>query len=223
MRVRLLPVILLVILAACVPESRPTATPDASTPSPAASETAPPATASASASVEPTNEPTDEPTATPTPEPTESTGASPSETVGPGAATECSGSDQNRDFFVDAAAALDWTVYCAKLPSGWFVDSGEYRRAGGGRLEIAYRGPGGARFELHEGAFCAAADGCVPGGIEVGDAQLGDQSGTLIATDDGGWALVVEGDGTISWLAIGSGMNEDAFRGFSGAVVAVGS
>jgi hypothetical protein len=141
--------------------------------------------------------------------------------VEPGAADACSGSDQNRDFFRDAANALDWTVYCAKLPSGWFVDSGEYRRAGGGRLEISYRGPGGARFELHEGAFCAAADGCVPSGIEVGEAQLGDQSGALRATDEGGWALVVDGDGTISWLAIGSGMDENEFRALAAAVVAV--
>jgi hypothetical protein len=107
------------------------------------------------------------------------------------------------------------------LPSGWFVDSGEYRTAGGGRLEITYRGPGGARFELHEGAFCSAADGCVPSGIEVGAAPLGDQSGRLIATDTGGWALVVDGDGTISWLAIGTGMDESTFRALAAAVVAV--
>lgn len=223
MRLRLLFVLLAVVIGGCVPEAHSTETPDGSTPSSSASSAAstaePVASPSASASVEPT----DEPIATPSDEPTvEPTDASPSASVGPDAAANCSGSDKNKDFFRDAAAALDWTVYCAKLPSGWFVDSGEYRRAGGGKLEIAYRGPGGARLELHEGAFCSAADGCVPSGIEVGDAQLGDQTGTLKATDDGGWALVVEGDGTISWLAVGTGMDEAAFRALTSAAIAVG-
>ncbi len=172
-------------------------------------------------SIEPTAEPE-----SPSPSPSESASASPpdespSGSPGSGPAAACSGSDQNRNFFTDAAKALSWTVYCAKLPSGWFVDSGEYRRAGGGRLEITYRGPGGARFELHEGAFCSFADGCVPSGLEVGEAALGDQPGRLIATDEGGFAIVVDGDGTISYLAKGSGMDENAFRALAAAVVAV--
>jgi hypothetical protein len=211
--------IVLAVLVGCVPESRPTETPDSATPSsPAASPSAGSATPDPSVSIEPTTEPV----VTPTPSASASpSGATPSESVGPGSAAACSGSDKNRSFFMDAAKALPWTVYCAVLPSGWFVDSGEYRRAGGGRLEITYRGPGGARLELHEGAFCTAADGCVPSGIEVGEAPLGDQTGTLRATDEGGWALVVDGDGTISWLAIGSGMDENEFRGLAAAVVAV--
>jgi hypothetical protein len=219
MRLPFVIAIVLVVLVGCVPESRPTETPDSATPS---SSAASPTEASASPDASVSIEPSIEPLVTPTPSASASPPiASPSGSVEPGAADACSGSDQNRDFFRDAAKALDWTVYCAKLPSGWFVESGEYRRAGGGRLEISYKGPGGARFELHEGAFCSSADGCVPSGIEVGEAQLGDQTGTLRATDVGGWALVVDGDGTISWLAIGSGMDENAFRGLAAAAVAV--
>ncbi len=218
MRLRILPALLLVVLVGCVPESRPTETPAASTPSQAAS-------AAASAALTPdaseSTGPTDEPSESPTPEPSAEPSESPSESAGPSAAAGCSGSDQNREFFEAAAGALDWTVYCATLPSGWFVDSGEYRQAGGGRLVIAYRGPGGARLELHEGAFCSSADGCVPSGIEVGEAQFGDQTGALRATDEGGWALVVEGDGTIGWLAIGRGLDEEDFRSITAGLVAV--
>jgi hypothetical protein len=217
MRLRSLFAVTLLIVAACVPEARPTETPDVTTPSPSASPTDVVATPSSSVPVDPTDVPVETPTSSPTVEPSEET---PSESVGPGAAA-CSGSDANRDFFEDAASVLNWTVYCAVLPTGWFVNSGEYRRAGGGRLEIAYRGPGGARLELHEGAYCAAGDGCVPSGTEAGEASFGDKSGTLIATDDGGWALIVDGDAQISWLAVGTGLDEAAFRALTAAIAAV--
>ncbi len=216
MRLRFLLAVTLLVVAACVPEARPTETPEDSTPSPTASPTVPPATPGESVPVDPTEPPAETPTAPPTDEPSES----PSESAGPGAAA-CSGNDQNRDFFEDAAAVLDWTVYCAVLPTGWFVNSGEYRRAGGGRLEIAYRGPGGARFELREGAYCAAGDGCVPSGTEAGEASFGDRSGTLISTDNGGWALIVDGNSQISWLAIGTGLDEAGFRALTSALAAV--
>jgi hypothetical protein len=180
-------------------------------PPPTDEPTAPPATA------EPI--PSDVATETDSPPPAE---ASPSASAGPGPAADCSGSDENRDFFRAAASALDWTVYCAVLPAGWFVDSGQYRQAAGGWVQIAYRGPAGARFELHEGAFCAAADGCVPTGTETGDAQFGDKGGTMVALDDGGWAVVVDRGEKISWLAVGTGLGEDAFKGFAAALVTVG-
>jgi hypothetical protein len=156
-----------------------------------------------------------------TPSPSSSVEPSPSASAGSGAAAACSGTDDNRLFFEAASATLNWTVYCAVLPSGWFVDTGEYRRASGGRLEIAYRGPGGARLELREGGFCADGSGCVPSGAESGDAAFGDKTGTLIATDDGGWAVVVERDAAISWLAVGTGINEDTFRSITSALAVV--
>lgn len=210
--------LLLAVVVACSPASDPTSSPDEPTPATAASPTESLATSEAPPSVEPPPTPT--PTSDPSVEPTL---PAPSESAGPRPAAACSGNDQNREFFEAAAAALQWRVYCAVLPSGWFVVSGEYRQAGGGRLEITYRGPGGARFELHEGAFCADADGCVPTGTETGDATFGSRShtGTLIATDDGGWAIVVDRGEAISWLAVGTGVDEDAFRAFAAAVAAV--
>ena len=208
----------LVILVACVPTAGPTATASRSAAVPAASPSESLATEESSS---PSLEPSDEPVATESSPPSDDPSASPSESAGPGAAAACTGSDKNREFFEAAAAALDWNVYCALLPSGWFVDSGEYRQAGGGRLEIAYRGPGGAHLELHEGAFCADTAGCIPPGTESGDATFGDLAATLIATDDGGWATTTEPNGGMSWLAIGGGVNEEAFRSITDALAIV--
>ena len=203
------------LLAACVPASRSSAAPEEPTEVPGSSFEEPSFTPDVSLPAEPS----DEPVATPSP--SSAVEPSPSASAGSGAAAHCSGSDDNRLFFADAAVVLNWTVYCAVLPSGWFVDTGGYRRAGGGRLEIAYRGPGGARLELREGAFCGDDSGCVPDGTESGDAPFGDKTGALIATDDGGWAVIVDRGETISWLAVGSGIGEDQFRGITSALAAV--
>jgi hypothetical protein len=175
-------------------------------------------------SVEPSSQPASQapppPTAVVDTPPPGSPSASAS--AGPGPAGACSGSAENRDFFRAAASALNWAVYCAVLPAGWFVDSGQYRQAGGGSVQIAYRGPGGARLELHEGAFCTASDGCVPSGADGGDAPFGDKTGTFVALDSGGFAVIVARGEKISWLAVGTGMDEATFRGIAGALTVVG-
>lgn len=204
------------VLVGCGASAGPTPTPDDSTEAPGSSPVEPSfTTAEPSLATEPSLQPVATPSPSSTVEP------SPSEPAGSGAAAACSGDDKNREFFEAAAATLSWTVYCAVLPSGWFVDTGGYRQAGGGRLEIAYRGPGGARLELREGAFCADGSGCVPSGADSGDASFGDKTGTLTATDDGGWAVVVDRGAPISWLAVGTGLDEDAFRAITTAIAAV--
>jgi hypothetical protein len=186
----------------------------------AAIETEPPASEEPTAAPESEEPPPSEPPLETEPPASDEPGASASS--GPGPAAACSGNDQNRDFFRAAASALDWTVYCAVLPTGWFVDSGQYRQAGGGRVEIAYRGPGGARLELNEGAFCTAEDGCVPAGSEAGEASFGDRTGAFVALDDGGWAVVVDRGEPVSWLAVGTGMDDAGFREIAGALSPVG-
>jgi hypothetical protein len=173
-------------------------------------------------SIPPTDEPTAEPTSEPTDEPTAEPTDDPDVTSSPGPAARCSGSDDNRDFFVAVAAAVTWPVYCADLPRGWFVEAGQYRLAGGGRMEITYRGPGSNRLTLREGAFCSETGGCVPAGTEIGDAAFGDQDGTLVALDDGGWAIIVDRGAQISWLALGTGLDESTFRAIGEALVRVG-
>lgn len=167
------------------------------------------------------------PTAPPATEPPPQTDAPSSEppasaepTSGSGAAAECTGSDANRDFYADAAAALDWAVYCAVLPSGWFVNTGEYTLRDGGRLTIEYKGPGGARFALDESASCVTAQGCPPSGTEVGPAELGDRRATLVALDDGELAIYAT-DASGAWQATGTGLEQDLFTRLAADLVEV--
>ena len=175
-------------------------------------------------SAEPSAEPaaTPEPVATPAPTaesptetPTPPASGEPAASGQPGSAALCTGTAANRDFFAKVAAAFDWPVYCAVLPARWSVASGSYRSAGGGRMEIAYNGPGGARFELHEGAFCDLPEGCVPNGPDAGTAAFGDLSGTLVTGDDGSYAVVVDRGKARSWLAVGVGLDLEVFKGFA--------
>lgn len=186
------------------PPSEPSPTAAAATPALTPDAVLTPAPSSAPASAEPTAAPSDPPGS-----------------AAPGAADACTGTDANRDFFESVAAAVAWPVYCPVLPGGWFVDAGEYRLAAGGRMEITYRGPGGARLELREGAFCATDDGCVPAGTHLGDAPFGDLTGTLVSADDGRWAISVDPGAPISWLAVGSGLEEATFRAYVAALTAV--
>lgn len=127
----------------------------------------------------------------------------------------CTGTDANRTFFADAAERFGWPVYCAILPARWNVITGNFAGANGGRLDISYRGPNGATLSLQQGAFCNAGDGCVPPGIDAGDAPFGDQTGTFVTLTDGGYAIVVDRGSNPSWLAVGNGMDEATFRTFA--------
>ena len=186
----------------------PSLSPSASGPSPSdgATATVQPSPSSTSSDVA-TQSPsaTASPTATAPPEPGQS--LSPEEAV-----LACAGSDDNRGFFLAASRELDWPVYCPVLPERWFVSSGTYSARGVGQLVIGYRGPQGATLTLQQGGFCETADGCVPAGTDAGEASFGDQQGTFVTLDDGGYAIVVGRADTPSWLATASGMDEATFR-----------
>jgi hypothetical protein len=162
-----------------------------------------------------------------TPEPPATEAPSPSlapeptdDNAGP-VAGECTGTDENLAFYAQFAQVVDWPVYCPALPSGWFVGSGQWRQADGPRLEISYRGPGGAGLLLQEGAYCPADGDCVPPGDEIGQTAFGDREGTLIETADG-WAIVVDRGEQPSWLLTVTGVGEAAARGFASDLVEVG-
>jgi hypothetical protein len=217
-----LPVLAVFLAAGCIgqddvrDDGSPTPTAAASVAGPSA-ESTPEASATAETTPAPTATPTEAPTATPT----AAASAEPTPTAEAGSAATCTGNDDNRAFFADVAAAFDWPVYCAVLPPRWSVESGRYRSAGGGWMEMFYRGPNGARFELHEGAFCDDGDGCVPDGPDAGSAAFGDQSGTLVNGSDGRFAVVVDRGDDISWLAIGDGVDVETFKDLAAALVRV--
>jgi hypothetical protein len=207
------------IAAGCIGADRATDAPSATSTvaAPSSAPTVEPTTAA-----EPTATPSAASTEAPTPDPTPAEASAEPSPAGTAASVDaCTGNDSNRTFFTQVAAAVDWPVYCPVLPARWSVDSGQYRLAGGGWMRIAYKGPGGARFELSEGAFCDDADGCVPGGPDAGGAAFGDLSGTLVIGADGRYAMVVDRGADQSWVAIGVGLDVEVFKDFAANLVRV--
>ena len=214
-----MPILGAFIAAGCIGTDRaqdsPSASPTATAPS--AEPTVEPTPTAAPTAV-PTAVPTESPTPIPTPD---EPSAEPSESGSAGSVDACTGNDSNRTFYAQVAAAVDWPVYCPVLPARWSVDSGQYRLAGGGWMRIAYQGPGGARFELSEGAFCDEADGCVPSGPDAGSAAFGDLTGTLVVGADGRYAVVVDRGAERSWLAVGVGLDVEVFKDFAANLIRV--
>ena len=212
-------VVAVLVLAGCgdTPGRTPAATdtPGTSAPAPTDEPTTP-ASPEPPATDEPTQAPTDEPSG----EPVETPGA----TSSPGSAAACSGNDDNRAFYVGVAGAVTWDVYCPVLAAGWFVDTGSFRLSGGGRMEIAYRGPGGQRLEIRQGAFCDDASGCPPPGSDVGAASFGDRAARLY--DAGGTpaspTVFAAGGGAIGWEAVGIGMDGATLAAYTAAFAKVG-
>jgi len=160
------------------------------------------------------------------PSPTASSGDTPTPIVPssqPGSPSDsCSESDANRVFFRQAAASMAWSVYCAALGDGWFVDAGSFRLANGGRLEITYRGPDGAQLALVEGNVCEGEDveTCAPRDAVIAPATFGDRDGTLGRLANG-LVLDVDRGANPSWRATGLGLTEEAFRAICAGLIAV--
>ena len=207
-----------VLVAAC---AGPTTTepPGSSTPATATPE---PATPDAPSATPDTPEPS--PTAEPaTPEPaTEEPAGEPTEPGDDGSAGgECTGTEENLAFYREFAEIVEWAVYCPVLPTGWFVGTGQWRQAEGGRLEISYRGPHGAGAMLQEGSYCPGEGDCVPPGEDVEPIPFGDLEGMLVRTDDG-WAVVVDRGERQSWLLTITGVDETDARRIAADLVEVG-
>ncbi len=194
----------------------------ASTPTASPAKTPPASPAKTPRPTKPPPTPTDEPTASPGETPTEpaSPSASPSAHPSSGSAGACTGTSANRDFYVALADAVAWDVYCAVLPTGWHVDTGDYHLSKGGQLDITYKGPNGARLELQEGAFCGGADGCLPAGGTPGSASFGGRDARLVDLG-GGKLAVVTGDPGIAWQATGTNLDAATLTGFTAALALV--
>jgi len=187
------------------------------------------------AQITPTPEPTPSPTPTPTPVPTPTPASSasssasaaatptptptPAVTPGPsGPAGACSGSAGNKDFFVQAANVLTFNVYCAKLPSGWYLGSATYELPSGGLLRASYKGPNSATFSISEGAYCTAGTAaCSPKDSSLGNAKFGDLSGALVSVA-GGYAVYVAPGTARAYSASGKGMTQATFVALAAAI-----
>ena len=227
----LLALALALTLAACgtaVPSSGASTSSGAPSPSAVPATEAPDVTAGPLETEEPmeTEGPvdTEEPGATEEPietEPVETIDPSASPGASDGPAAACSGSDANREFYDGVAAAVDWTVLCAVLPKGWYVSTGSYRLANGGKLVIGYKGPGGSTLRLSEGAFCIDGSGCMPAGTEGGEVPLGPMTGTLVRQAGGGFSIVADRGLNPSWLLETRGLDEAATLAIGAALAVV--
>ena len=161
------------------------------------------------------------------PAPSDSVTATPSITGGTGTPAGCSGTAENRDFYAAAAQAVQWRVYCAVLPTGWFIESGSWRLRGGGQLQVAYKGPNAARLVLQEGAYCTTgASACSPRDHDLGAAAFGDQRGTLADLGPNepadGYAIYVNpGVTPPSWSITGTNMDQATFVGIAAALLRI--
>jgi hypothetical protein len=153
----------------------------------------------------------------PSPAASTSPAASATPTPSPAGADECSGNDDNQEFFDGAADGLPFDVYCAVLPDGWSVAGGEWRDA---RLEIEYRGPGGASLLLRQGRFCGDIPECLPDGRDVGPAAFGDREGRLLELDDR-FAIVVDELPDQAYVAESEGLDEDEITAIGEALLRV--
>ncbi len=171
---------------------------------------------SASASPEPSGEPSV--SSAPSPSASAAASPSPSASASPDA-TACSGSDDNRTFFAQAADTLSFEIYCAVLPSGWSLVGGSYRSASGGRLEISYKGPGGATLRLRQGPnACADDPACPPTGTDLGAASFGDQGASLLATSTG---LAVVASAAVPYIAETTVLDQDATKALTSALIPI--
>jgi hypothetical protein len=167
----------------------------------------------------------------PTPQPVDSSSAAPSgaPSINPSGAvvpaSGCSGTAENRDFYAAAAAAVDWSVYCPVLPTGWFVESGSWRLANGGHLQVSYKGPNGARLMVQEGTYCTAGvSACSPHDHDIGPAAYGDMAGDLVdlgpdEPGDGYAVYVNPGSDPPSWSITGTNIDQAAFTAIAAALL----
>lgn len=109
---------------------------------------------------------------------------------------------------------MSWPVYCAVLPAGWSVETGNYTVANGGHLNITYRGPGNAHLALAEGNVCDGLgtdiDVCAPRDAVIGPAAFGDQVGEL-GQEGTGLVLDVDRGANPSWRVTGLGISAADF------------
>ncbi len=185
------------VLAGCS-SSAPTPIVILVTPSPAASTPAP--------------TPTPEVTPTPSPEVTATPSESPTS-----AAAACTGTAAHQAFFVNAAADLPFDVYCAVLPSSWWLDSASYN---GPFLEVAYKNGAGDSIWIFEGGWCPPEAWCADPGPPVGSASFDGLGGTLYS---GGsyYTLKVGTAANPAYAMGGGGMSQAQFTAWAAAVVKV--
>jgi hypothetical protein len=157
--------------------------------------------------------PTPEVTPTPSPEVTATPSESPTS-----AAAACTGTAAHQAFFVNAAADLPFDVYCAVLPSSWWLDSASYN---GPFLEVAYKNGAGAIIWMYEGAWCPPEGWCASPGPPIGPASFDGLGGTLYSSGSTYTLQVGTAADPAYLMGGGGGMSQAQFKAWAAAVVKV--
>lgn len=158
---------------------------------------------------------TSTPAATATPAPSSSPSASPTSAAG-----TCTGTADNQAFFVEAATNLSFNVYCAVLPSSWWLQTGSYVGTSGGYMEAEYKSSGGADFEIREGAWCPPDKACVAPGATIGPASFAGMAGTLYLNNTT-YTLRVGTAANPTYFMVGYGMSQAQFVAWAAALIQV--
>jgi hypothetical protein len=155
-------------------------------------------------------------TVSPTPAPTATPAASPIS-----AASACSGTTPDlKAFFVEAASKLSFDVYCAVLPSDWWLQSASYVLPNGGYLEAEYKNSAGADFEIREGGWCPPDKVCIAAGETIGPASFDGLIGTLYLNNTT-YTIRVGTYANPAYLMVGYGMSQSHFAAWAAALVKV--
>jgi hypothetical protein len=187
----------------------------------------------ASPTVETTDQPSLAPTSTPAPSATPAPSSSPTavavttpaatptpaSTAGSG--IPCTGTAEHLAFFAEAANALSFDVYCAALPSNWWLSATEYKQSDGGYLTISYKNLGGDVVTVGEGNFCPGVATCWASASDLGSASFGDLGGSLKTLASGQYAVFVSPDTSSGYQITGKGMSQADFVAMAAAMVKV--
>jgi hypothetical protein len=186
---------------------------------------APTPTAEASATVEITDQPSLAPTDTPAPSPSAAASSTPAPTPTPastaGAGIACTGTAEHLAFFAEAANALNIGVYCASLPSSWWLSATEYKQPDGGYMTISYKNLSGGLITVGEGNFCPGVSACWDSASDLGSASFGDMSGSLKMLAGGQFAVFVNPNTPGGYQMTGKGMSQADFVAMAAAMVKV--
>jgi hypothetical protein len=236
-RLGLVAIAMVVSLAGCKSNPAPQATQPAATPTPTptaaltAKPSAAPSTIAASSASASAGASAIAPDASATPEVAAS--AAPPASAAPSASpaapaslapvgSTCSGTADHLAFFAEAASKLSFNVYCASLPSTWWLQTTQYQEPSGGQLTISYKNSKGQTLSIGEGNFCAGAPLCWTSVSDLGSASFGDMSGSLkLYNNDPQYAVYVSPGTTHGYQIIGKGMTQAQFVAIAAGMVKV--
>jgi hypothetical protein len=185
---------------------------------------APRATPTAEITAEPTPTPTASPTAKASAKASAAAVATPTSAAtatAAGSGLACTGTAEHLAFLVEAANALTFNIYCAVLPSSWWLSAIEYRQPDGGYLTISYKNLSGGVITVGEGNFCAGAPACWASASDLGTASFGDKSGLLKQLSGGQYAVFVDPGTASGYQITGKGMSQADFVAMAAAMVKV--